>query len=361
MPVDVRSASLVVIAVLASLFMLHWARAVFIPIALGMMFSYALAPVVERLWRWRVPRAVAAALVVGSAVALLGTTGYAFSSDAAALLETLPDAARKLRRVVEARTGASPAAITRVQEAAAQLEKVGAASAPAAAPRGVTRVQIERPRFDVKDYLWTGTLGLATLVGQATMVCFITYFLLAAGDSFRRKMTRIAGPTFAKRKVTVQALDEISAQIRRYLVVQVVTSLLVGVATGVAFVWIGLQHPMVWAIAAGVLNLIPYVGALLLTGAAGLSGLLQFDSLDGGLLVAGVSMAIHIVSGYVITPWLTSRASRMSPVVVFVGVLAWGWLWGMWGLLLGIPILMVVKAVCDRIEDLKPVGELLGD
>jgi len=142
--------------------------------------------------------------------------------------------------------------------------------------------------------------------------------------------------------------------------VQLGTSLLVGVATWLAFWWIDLDHALVWGIAAGVLNLIPYVGALVLTGAASLHALLQFDSLDKAILVGAVSMGIHVLSGYVLTPWLTSRASRMSPVVVFVGVLAWGWLWGMWGLLLGIPILMVVKAVCDRVEDLKPIGEFLG-
>jgi predicted PurR-regulated permease PerM len=250
-----------------------------------------------------------------------------------------------------------------VQEAAAQLAQVstGTPSPPATTSRGVTRVQIERPRFDVKDYLWTGTLGLVTLMGQTAMVVFITYFVLAAGDSFRRKLARIAGPTFSKRKITVQALKEITQQIRRYLLVQVLTSVLVGVATGFAFAWIGLQHSVAWGVAAGVLNLIPYLGALVLTAAAAMTGLMQFDSLDQAALVGGTSFAIHIVSGYMVTPWLTSRASRMSPVVVFVSVLAWGWLWGMWGLLLGIPILMVVKAVCDRVEDLKPIGELLGD
>jgi predicted PurR-regulated permease PerM len=91
-----------------------------------------------------------------------------------------------------------------------------------------------------------------------------------------------------------------------------------------------------------------------------LLGFMQFGALDMALLVGGSSFAIHSVVGYVLTPWLTSRAGRMNPVAVFVGVLAWGWLWGVWGLLLGVPILMVVKAVCDRVEDLKPVGELLG-
>ena len=364
MPVDVRSASLVLLAVLASLFVLRWASAVFIPLLLGLMFSYALSPGVDFLQRLRVPRGAGAGLVVLSVVALIGGTGYALSDDAGTMVSALPRAAQKLRQLVEARRDSSPAAITKVQEAATQLEKVGEANAAASAAKtakGVTLVQIEKAHFDVKDYLWSGTLGLVTFIGQATMVCFIAYFVMAAGDSFRRKLARIAGPTFAKRKVTVQALDEITGQIQRYLMVQVATSVLVGVATGIGFMVVGLEHAVVWGIAAGVLNLIPYVGALILTAAAALSGLLQFNSLEGAALVAGVALAIHIVSGYILTPWLTSRASRMSPVVVFVSVLAWGWLWGMWGLLLGIPILMVVKAVCDRIEDLKPIGELLGD
>ena len=363
MPVDVRSASLVVLAVIASLFALRVASAVFIPVLLGLMFSYALSPVVNRLVKWRLPRSLASALVVASVVLLLAWTASSMKDDADSLIESLPHAAQKLRERLTERQSASPAAINKVQEAAAQLEKVAeaSASAPAAPARGVTRVQIEKPKFDVKDFLWTGTLGLITLAGQTTMVVFITYFILAAGDSFRRKLAKIAGPTFGKRKITVEALKEITQQIQRYLVVQLATSVLVGVATGLAFWYMGLEHAMVWGIAAGVLNLIPYIGALVLTAGASLSGLLQFDSLDQAILVGAVSMGIHIVSGYVITPWLTSRASRMSPVVVFVGVLAWGWLWGMWGLLLGIPILMVVKAVCDRVEDLKPVGELLGD
>jgi predicted PurR-regulated permease PerM len=91
-----------------------------------------------------------------------------------------------------------------------------------------------------------------------------------------------------------------------------------------------------------------------------LAALTQFGSIEKSLLVGGVSIALHVLSGYVLAPWLTSRASRLNAVAVFIGVLGWGWLWGVWGLLLGTPILMIVKAVCDRVDDLKPVGELLG-
>jgi predicted PurR-regulated permease PerM len=370
MPVDVRSASLVVLAVLASLFVLHWAKEVFIPLLLGVMFSYALEPVVARLERWRLPRAVGAGVLMLAIVSAIGWTGYALSDDATKLIESLPDAAERIGRVLRRSHGTPAQTIEKVQKAAAEIEQAtqaAAASAPASAPAAapaasaVPKVQIEKPRFNVHDYLWPGTLGLAALIGQAAAVIFITYFLLAAGNTFRRKLVKIAGPTFSEKKVTVQALDEISEQIERYLLVQLATSVLLGIATGLVFLALGLEHAAVWGLLAGVTNLIPYVGAVIVVAGSALVAFLQFGEAQQALLVGGCALAIHTFIGYWLTPWLTSRAGRMNPVVIFAGVLAWGWLWGVWGLLLGTPILMVVKSVCDRVEDLKPVGELLGD
>ncbi len=229
-----------------------------------------------------------------------------------------------------------------------------------ATSRGVMRVVVEPARFNIKDYLWTGTIGLATLTGQVTVVVFLTYFLMVAGNTFRRKLIKLAGPSLSSKKITLQALDEITGQIQRYLQVQLATSALVGVLTGLAFWAIGLENAAVWGIAAGVLNLVPYVGSLVTAVASGGVAFLQFGSINMALLVAGASMLIHTIVGNLITPWLTSRASRMNPVAVFVGLLAWGWLWGVWGLLLGLPILMIVKSLCDRVDDLKPIGEFLG-
>lgn len=362
MPIDVRSASLAVIAVLASIYALHWASAVFIPLLLGLMFSYALSPVVDRLQRWHVPRALAAAVLLIAVVGSLGSMVYSLSDDATALLESLPDAAQKLRDSMRVTRGAPEGRMEKVQRAAAKIEQAveetGSAAPPAS--KSVTRVQIERPHFNIKDYLWSGTLGLVGLVGQAMVVFFVTFFLLASGDSFRRKMVKIAGPTFSKKKITIQVLDEITGHIQRYLLVQILTSVLVGVATWLAFLWIGLEHAAVWGVAAAVLDLVPYLGSIVTSSGAALVGFLQFGTLGMAALVGGASLVIHTFSGNLVTPWLVSRASRMNPVVIFVGVLAWGWLWGIWGLLLGAPLLMAVKAVCDRVEDLKPVGELLG-
>ena len=362
MPVDVRSASLVLLAALAGVFALHWAAAVFIPLLLGMLLSYAMSPVVDRLQRWHVPRALGAGVLLVAVLGGLGAGAWSMADDAAALVESLPEAAQKLGQALRSKRDAPESTMQKVQRAAARLEQVAeeSGSATPVVSRGVTRVQIERGHFNVKEYLWSGTLGLVGFVSQALLVCLIGFFLMASGSQFRLKMVRIAGPTFSKKKITLQALDEVTGQIHRYLMVQLVTSLGVGVVTWLALLWIGLERAAVWGVAAAVLNLVPYLGSIVITGGLALVGLLQFGTPGMAALIGGISLAIHLVSGQLVTPWLTSRASRLNPVAVFVGMLAWGWLWGLWGLLLGVPLLMGVKAVCDRVDDLKPIGELLG-
>jgi predicted PurR-regulated permease PerM len=362
MPVDVRSASLGALVVLASVYTLRWARAVFIPVVLGLMLSYALTPIVNRLKRWHVPRALGAAVLLAGILGGAGFILHALSDDATALVESLPEASQKLRLALRAPGQAPPRTIDNVQKAAAELERAAAEGAVPATPGlpGVTRVEIARPRFNVRDYLWTGTVGLVALAGQIAVVILITYFLLASGDTFRRKMVRLAGPKLSAKRATLDMLNEISAQMQRFLLVQFSTSAIVGLATWLAFAWIGLQHAAVWGVVAGVTNLVPYIGGVLVGAGSALVGFMQFGTLETALLIGGASSVIHAVVGNLVTPWLTSRAGRMSPVTVFVGVLAWGWLWGVWGLLLGVPILTAVKAVCDRVDRLNPVGELLG-
>ncbi len=359
-PVDVRSFSLVVLAVLASVFALQWAQSVFIPLMLSLLLSYALSPLVDRLERWWLPRWIGAAVILLGLSGAIGWTGYSLSGSASALLDSLPAAAQKLRQATrtDKSTGGT---LDSVQQAASQLERAAEENSRALARRGVARVVIERPPFNVRDYLWTGTVGLLGAAGQLTLVAFLTYFALCSGSTFRRKLIKISGSSLEKKKITVHVLDDITRNIERYLLVQIFTSVLVGVATGLAFWAIGLQNAAVWGIVAGVTNLIPYIGSVIVLSAAGLVAFLQFNSLEMGILVAGTSLLIHTLVGNLLMPWLTSRTSRMNPVAVFVGVIFWGWLWGVWGLLLGIPITMVIKAICDRVEDLQPIGELLGE
>ena len=361
--VDIRSLSLAVLAVLAVVFMLHWARAVFIPLLLGLMISYTLSPAVDRLQKWHLPRAIGAAVLLLSLVGGMGATVYSLSDDAAELIEILPEAAVKIRLAIFKGLGTPESTIDKMQEAASQLEKAASetTSAESAAPVGVTRVQIEKPRFKVKDYLWMGTKGALGFVGQLGMVLFLAYFVLVSGDRFRRKIVRIAGPTLSSKKITLHALDDITGQIQRYLLVQIFTSILVGVATWLAFLWIGMEHAATWGLIAGVLKVIPYLGPIIVSAATFVVAFLQFETIPMALLVSGMGLLITSLEGYLLTPWLIGRASRMSAVIIFVAVLFWGWLWGVWGLLLGVPIIMIMKVVCDRVEGLRPIGELLGE
>ena len=361
--VEAHNVALTMLAVLAVVFVLHWAQAVFIPLVVGIMINYALSPLVTAMQKWHIPRAIGAAVLLLGIVGGVGFMAYSLSDEASNMIETLPEAAKKFRHTLNKEWGSSEGTIEKVQKAAIQLERAASetgAKQPVV-PRGVTRVQIEKTTLNVNDYLWNGTLGLLSVIGLAVMVLFLAYFLMVAGDSFRRKLVKVTGPTLSRKKVTVQMLNEITQKIQRYMLVQLFTSTLVGVATWIAFLWIGVEHAAVWGIAAGLFNTIPYLGAVIITLGTALVGFLQFETLSMALLVGGISLVITSLEGYLLTPWLTSRASQMSAVAVFVGVLFWGWLWGAWGLLLGIPILMAIKTVCDQVEDFKPVGELLGE
>lgn len=361
-PTDAHNLPLIVLTVLAVIFVLDWAQTVVIPLVLGLVVSYALSPLVKQLQKWHIPRAIGAALLLLGIVGGVGALGYSLQKEATGMIETLPDAAQKLREAVRKEWGTSKGAMKKVQKAAEQIEHAASESAAptTVVPRGVTRVQIEEPRLKIRDYLWDGTIGVLSFMTLAVMVLFLTYFLMVTGDSFRRKLVKLSGPTLGRKKVTVQMLNEISAQVQRYLMVQVMTSVIVGVAIWLAFLWIGLEHAAVWGVAAAILNLVPYLGPILITGGAALVAFLQFGSMSMALMVGGISIIINGLEGFLLTPWLTGRASSMNPVVVFVGILFWGWLWGAWGLLLGMPIMMAIKAVCDHVDEFKSVGELMG-
>jgi predicted PurR-regulated permease PerM len=359
-PIDVRSAALTVLAVLATILVLQYAQAMIIPIVLGILISYALEPIVARLTKWRLPRPISAAVVLIAVTAATGFLIYGLRSQASAIVEQLPAAARRLREMVENDKPTTATAIQQVQKAATELEKAASAAAPPPSS-GVPRVQVEAAPFSVTDYLVWGSIGVAAAVGQLVLILFLAYFLLASGDLYRRKMVKIVGPSLSKKKVTVQILSEIDRQIEMFLLVQVFTSTVVAVATWLAFRALGVNQAAVWGILAGVFNSIPYFGPVLVTGGTAVVAFLQFGTVNMAVLVSGVSLLITSLEGFLLTPWLTSRAASMNAVAIFVGLLFWGWVWNVWGMLLAVPMLMVIKTVCDHVEDFKSVGELLGE
>jgi predicted PurR-regulated permease PerM len=362
-PVGIRSASLTVLAVVATIFTLKLGEQFFIPLVVSVLVSYALDPIVSWVARRGLPRALAAALVLIVTVGGTGAALYGLRDEAVTIVQQLPEAARRLRDTLRRdRAQNQNGTVNQVQKAAAELQRAASEAAPLApVPRGVIRVQIEEPPIKVGDYLWWGSTSLLAFAGQGVAVLFLVYFMLMSGDLFKRKLVQVSGPTLSKKKITVQILEEITQQIERFLFVQAFTSLLVGLASWIAFRLLGLEQAGVWGIAAGVFNSIPYFGPVVVTGGIAVVAFMQFGTIGMAALVAGVALVITSLEGFLLTPWLTSRAASMNAVAIFVGLLFWSWLWGVWGTLLAVPILMVTKAVCDRIEDLQPVGELLGE
>ena len=356
-----RNAPLVLLAVIATIFALEWAQPVVIPLVLALIISYALGPLVNRLERLAIPRALSAGVLLIAFVVGVGAAAWSLRDEALNLIDTLPEAVSKMQAAARKEFAGPRTAIEKVQKAAEELERATEEDAADKPRPGVTRVQIEKPQLNIREYLVTTLAGGAALVGSGLIVLFLSFFLLASGDAFRRKWVTLSGPTLARRKITIQVMDEIRSQIQRYLGVQVLTSVIVGVTSGLAFWAIGLENAAVWGVAAGVLNMVPYLGAIVTTAGTALVAFFQFGTVGMALAVASISFVINTLEGTWLTPWLSGRASHMNAVVVFGGLLFWGWLWGGWGLILGLPIMMVIKAVCDHVEDLKPIGEFMGE
>lgn len=347
---------LAVVTLVASLYL---ARAFFIPLLIGILVSYTLRPVVDWLERWHLPRAIAAGLVLAALTGGFSWVAVSLSDDISVMVETLPEAARKLRKSLNADRNRGPTALQNMQEAAAELQ--GAAADAGVKPG--TRVSTTRATEAgtwLRDYAVAQTALLLTIAGQTPIVLLLAYFLLASGTHFRRKLVRFVGPSFTRKKDAVRILEEIDVQIQRYLLAILISNALVGLVTWLAFHAIGLEHAGVWGVAAGILHFIPYLGPALLATAAAVAGFLQFGTVLHALALGGVAILLAAVVGMGFMTWLQGRFARVNTAVLFIALLFFAWLWGVSGLLLGAPLVAITKVVFDHIDSLKPAGELLG-
>ena len=343
-----------VIAILLTLFAVRYAQGVLAPVLVAVLASVALAPLVRGLARV-FPRALASAIVVIAIAVLFGLTAYTLSDEVSTFSKRLPEIVREVRAAI---VSASPkqSLIRQLQQAVTELEKT--TSAPA--PTNATPVTIVEP-VDVQQQLmsWAGTLG--AFLAQAILMLFLIYFLLASGDLFKSKLVKLSGDRLSQRKVTVEMIDEITTKIGQFVFYQAWSGALVGALTWLCFRWIGVSYAPLWGVAAGVMNCIPYFGPTLIMAASAVAALIQFRSLPTMALVAGVSLAVTALEGFLLAPMVLGQAARVNTVAVFVAIMFWGWMWGPLGLVIAVPILMIVKTVADRVESLASVSELLGD
>ena len=352
--------ALVIVAVVATVGALWYAQDLLIPLMFAGLLSYTLGPIHRRLVRWRVPNAFAAVILLAGLLGLTGGGVLILHGQASAFADRLPILTQKLRQAIQSRRGAFGSTVQPVQQAANELKQAADETAPPPA-KGVARVQVEQPPMRLTDLLWQGTVGVVGLATQATMVLFLVFYLLTSGDRYKRRIVKLAGPSLLRRQITIEILDEITAQIERFVLTRAVISLIVGVATGLAVWALGLSQPAVWGLLAGILNNIPYLGPTVAVGAAALAALVQFGTFGMASAVGGAAALIAFLEGFVITPWLMGRAGRMNTGMIFLSLMFWGWVWGVWGLLFAVPIMMCVKACSDHVPEYGFISEILRE
>jgi predicted PurR-regulated permease PerM len=352
---------LMILAAIALVAALHFARAFFVPLLIGILASYALRPLVDGLQAIRIPRAIGAVLVLAVLIGGTSWIGYSLADEATVMLEKLPEAARKLRHVLGDNRSATPSALQNVKEAAEELQRAAAdVSQKAGVKAPVVAAPAPAATAWLSDYALQQSALLASVAAQTPIVLLLAYFLLASGDHFRRKLVQLVGPSLSRKKDALRILEEIDTQVQRYLFVMLLSNGLIAVATWLAFEALGLEYAAIWGVFAGILHFVPYAGTVLLVGAAAVAAFLQFGSLLQALAVAGAAMVIATLIGMVFMTWLQSRFASVNAAVLFIALLFFAWLWGLAGLLIGAPLVAIVKVICDRVDPLKPVGDLLG-
>jgi predicted PurR-regulated permease PerM len=350
---SVSTVALWVLAVLAAIFFLRAASSFLIPIALGVLISYPLEPVVAWLERHRVPRGAGAALLL---LALLGAGAagmYTLRDDVKQLLQQLPRAAERAREMVASQIGIDGDAVQQATGGAVQDRETD--SSGAAGEQGA----IASIGQMSGSLLQLGATTLMALAGHLVVIVFLVFFLLVSGDHFRKRIVEISGPDPEDRKVAATIIRDIHQQIQRYLLVLLITGLIVSAATWTVLAWMNVPNAIMWAFLAGAFNSIPYFGPVVVSGGLFVVGMVQ-GGLTQALQMGGATLLITSLEGWLITPPLMGKAERMSALAVFIGLLLWTWVWGAWGTLLAVPMLVIIKSVADHIPRLRPLGRLMA-
>lgn len=355
MSISLAQAAYTLLIVAIVILLLQFMQPVLIPMVLAALLFYALDPAVDWMERYHTPRAIGAALMLLLVLSACGALAYSLQGQAMTVIDELPAGARKLAASLRRPSGGASGAIEKVQEAAEALQSADKTTPP----KGVLRVQVEEA-FRPSAFFWSSSVGVASAMNQLVMVMFLTYFMLLSDQLFKRKMVEVVG-TLSQKKTTVLVLEDIAGSIERFIKIQLLTSTIVALVTWGALWALGLEQAALWGLLAGILNSIPYYGPLVVTAGLSIVAYLQFETVGMTAAVAGVSLLITTLEGFLLTPLLIGRASSMNQVAVFAGLLFWSWIWGVWGILLAVPMMMVLKAICDHVEALEPVGHFLGD
>lgn len=344
-PADVRSAALTVLLVLAVFYTLYFAQSFLLPVVLAVLFKFLLSPLIEGLKRVRVPEWLGAGIVTLALLGVMAGSVYLLLDPA---LEWLDRAPASLARVADRLEGLR-GPVEQVNRATQEVERL--AGGGAGEPR---TVQVEGQSL-------SGALldQTAAILGGVAVMLALLYFLLASGDLFLRKLIRVL-PTFEDKKRAVDIARALQTDVSVYLSTITLINICLGVAVGTAMHFLDMPNPMLWGVLATVLNFIPYLGAVIGIGVMAIVAVLTFDTPGQVVLPPLAYFALTSAEGYFLTPMILGRRLTLNPVVILLGLIFWGWLWGITGAVLAVPMLASFKIFCDHIGPLAPIGEFLG-
>jgi predicted PurR-regulated permease PerM len=343
-----QSAGLTILAVLALLYTLYFARDFLLPITLAVLLDFLFSPLVRALSRFHIRPPLGALLVILGLVGAIGGVMYNLADPvqrwAVDAPKTLATAQQRIRKVTRP-----------VEEVSKRAEQVANATSATTGGPQTQEVVVRGPSvvsrvFGTTQRLVTGVLEVLVLL----------YFLLAAGDLFLQKLIKVL-PNFQDKKKAVQIARETEASISTYLLSALLMNVGEGLVVAGAMYLIGLPNPLLWGALVVVLEFVPYLGALTMVVILTVAGLTSFDNVGHALLAPAAFLAINLVQANFIYPMLMSRRLTLNPVAVFVGLAFWWWLWGVPGAFIAVPVVATFKIFCDHIEALASIGEFLGE
>jgi predicted PurR-regulated permease PerM len=348
-PVGIRSLALTGLFILACFYTLYLGREFFLPLVLGLLLNFLLSPLVRWLKKIHIPEALSAILLIFSMLGLLGlgifelaTPAYNWVGQAPRSLQKVEGRLRDLKRPVQT-----------MSKATEQVEKIAKVGGGA---DGSPKVQVSS-----QESLGARVFSQATDLAFGALVMFIfLYFLLASGDLFLRKLIRVL-PSLADKKRAVDIAHQIETEISTYLTTITLINIGQGLAVWGVMALVGIPNPLLWGVLAAILNFVPFLGPLTMICVLAMVGFLTFPDLLHALMAPGAFLGLHILESYLVTPTIVGRRLTLNPVVIFLGLIFWGWLWGIAGAILAVPIMMVLKIFCEHSEALAPIGEFLGD
>jgi predicted PurR-regulated permease PerM len=346
-PVIIRSTMLTGIFILMLLYTLYFAAPILMPITLAFLLSMLLSPLVRGLAKIHIPRTVGAAIVLITLLVFISVAVSWLAAPATAWMDRAPQIFQEI--TVKLQTLKRP--IEEVQEAAGKVEKMAKLSD--GDPQDVV-VSVKEP--DLVRLILSGT---PKVIAGTGLIIILMYFLLASGDLFLRKLVTVI-PRLEDKKRAVEIVRSIQHDISSYLFTITLINIGLGAAVAIAMYLLEVPNPILWGVMVAAFNFAPYIGAITSVTILTVVGILSFESLSQALLVPAVGFGLTTLEGQFITPLIVGHRLELSPVIIFVGLIIWGWLWGLIGILLAVPLLASFKIICEGLESFRPIAEFMG-